>query len=276
MDSELINRLVLQVVGRIARKLGADGSRQNLLVVFTGCSGDVAGAVDIVKKLLMKGYRLPLFFSSTAGNSYRESVEKQLEGLPFIQTVNTGQWSQWTDELGCADGVLVPLVSVNTLSRLSLLMADAPHTHLLLNAITEGKPVVLVSNTSTVSASPSRHLKEAMQQRLSTVEQYGAAVCESSQVISRFETYFPTSSNQTAQNSLPELASAPPSESTTPLYSQDPLTKPTRRLSGRVLTATAVTQAARGGYDLECEQGVIITPMAKDLVRLNRVIVYQR
>jgi len=276
MDKEFINRLVAQVVSRIARQLGADGSRQTVLTICTGCGGDVVGATELIKNLLMKGYRTPLFFSQTAGNSYRPVLEGQLAGLPYSETVNSGQWSEWTTEFSSADALLVPLLSMNTLSRLALLMADAPHTHLLLHAVTQGKPVIIIRDSGLLSFDAPSPLAQEAAQRLKTVEQYGALVCNLNHGLSVVEKLFGGTQEQEKKDVLP--GKEPAAARVAPLaVPREPSTEKTARMhSGRVLTGVAVSHAAQAGYDLVCEQGVVITPTAKDLLTQKRVKVLTR
>lgn len=276
MDKAFINKLVIQVVSRIAKQLGADGSRQTVLIVCSGCGGNVEHAAELIKSLVMKGYRTPLFFSQTAGNSYRSVLEGQLAGLPFCETVNSGQWSEWTDELQAADALLVPLLSMNTLSRLALLMADAPHTHLLLNALTQGKPVVIIRDNGLLpSAAPSLLVQEATQ-RLKTVEQCGARVSNLNQGVRAVDKVFGAAGQQQKVHTLPEKAPADVHGATLSVTSDITGEKPARMHPGRVLTGVAVSHAAQAGYDLVCEQGVVITPTAKDLLTQKRVQVLMR
>lgn len=276
MEKDIINKLVIEVVSRLARKMGADGSRQTLLTVCTGCNGNVEGAVDQLRHLVMKGFKLNLFFSANAGNTYRDTVENQLKGFPYIQTVNPGEWGQCHDEFNKAEGVIVPLASMNTLSKLSMLMADTPHEHLLLNAITMGKPLIIAGDGGLLGPGIRKPLVDALGARLTSIAQYGAVICEMTALGITLESCFENDMSVTQQGILPEqVLSCPPVPNKPSLSDRSSSGKPRKRLKGRVLTASHINFAVQNGCDLVCEYGVVITPMAKDMAAQKGVKIEQ-
>ncbi|WP_319548968.1 flavoprotein [Desulfogranum marinum] len=277
MENDFINKLVIEVVSRLAQKMGADGSRQTILAVCTGCNGNVERAVDQLRHMVMKGFKLNLFFSANAGNTYRNTVENQLKGLPYVQTVNPGQWGQCHDEFNKAEGVVVPIASINTLSKLSMLMADTPHEHLLLNAVTIGKPLIIAGDGGLFGSRIRKPLVDALGVRLASIQEYGAVVCEMRALAITLESCFDNQQNvDTQQTILPEqVLSGPPVPNNPALSDRRSSGKPKKHLKGRVVTASHINFAVQNGYDLVCADGVIVTPMAKDMAAQKGVKIEQ-
>lgn len=266
MDNELINRLVAKVILRLLPQMGADGSRGSIVVICTGCTGDVDDAVNQLRNLVIKGFKLKLKFSETARQTYREKVTQGLNGFPHISLLNS---IHWFEEMKEAEAVIVPLVSVNTVSRIALLMADSEHTQLMLNAMAMGKPLVIAQETllsnchakssqnKTVNATDTK-LQTAIKERLSTVQSFGAVVCEIRQLSKTLESLLGEKDRDT--NEL--CQSSEESQVTIKVQKNGRVRK---HINDQVITASHVRLAAQGGFDLSYDKGGIITPMAKDL-----------
>lgn len=278
MDRELVNKLVAEVVRRLAPKLGADGSRETILSVCTGCCGDVERAAEQMKNMVMTGFKLDLFFSETATDTYREIVLQLLDGLPQITMVDHPDWYR---ALNRADAVIVPVASMNTASKLSMLIADSVPSQLLLNAMTMVKPLFIArdgalsrqitsSNGSSVTGMTTP-LMVALGERLAVIESYGAVLCDIAALSTTLELQLGEIQG-VPQNmvSAGHIVSTVPGggERTSQVMGSS---RSIKHVKGRIIAASYVNLAAQGGYDLSYEPGGIITPMAKDLASQNGI-----
>ena len=60
MKERDIERIVVEVITRLALQLGADGSRGTLVAVFSGATAGFNEAVQQVRLLILDGYRIQL------------------------------------------------------------------------------------------------------------------------------------------------------------------------------------------------------------------------
>lgn len=261
MKEQDIQRIVVEVIARLAPQLGADGSRGDLIAVFTGATVGFNEAIQQVRSLVLDGYRIRLAFSRAAEELYVQIVRDQLAGFPHISSVEP---SEWLSALKDALAVVVPLLSVNTVAKLSQLIADNLATNLILHALFMGKPVIAARNGADPAekrrgelgfhkGSPA--LNQALWQRLQTVAQYGCHLTDVNQVREATNSIFIGE-----RGSMPERAikmTPPP---------QKMLTHP-----GRMVTAGHVLYAHRIGADLRLSPQSLITPLARELASKHRV-----
>ena len=64
--------------------MGATGDRGSVIVVFSGATIGYNEAIDQVRSLVMKGYRVQLVFSRGAETLYAKFLWEQLEGFPHL------------------------------------------------------------------------------------------------------------------------------------------------------------------------------------------------
>src|SRR5262249_32804290 len=115
MDEKQIQRVVVEVLKGLLPQLGASGDRGDVVVVFTGATAGFSEAVQQVRSLVLQGYRVQLVFSRGAELLYAPVIWEQLEGFPFVTPLDDSNWLHVLQE---AHAVVVPLLSVNTLSKL--------------------------------------------------------------------------------------------------------------------------------------------------------------
>jgi len=260
MKEQDIQRIVVEVIARLAPQLGADGRRGDLIAVFTGATVGFNEAIQQVRSLVLDGYRIRLVFSRAAEELYAQLVRDQLAGFPHISSIEP---REWLSALKDALAVVVPLLSVNTVAKLSQLIADNLATNLILHALFMGKPVIAAKNGADPAekgrgdlgfhkGSPA--LNQALWQRLQTVAQYGCHLIDVNQVREAANSIFIGE-----RGSMPERAiKMPPPHKT--------LTHP-----GRMVTAGHVLYAHRIGADLRLSPQSLITPLARELASKHRV-----
>jgi hypothetical protein len=242
---EDIPRLVADVIARVAPRLGADGRRGPLVVVFSGATASLPEAIGQCRLLVLDGYELRLAFTPTAERFFGPVVGEGLEGFPHVRPVDP---AQWLAELAEAQAVVCPMLSVNTLSKLSLLLADGLVPNLLLHGLFMGKPVVLARDGVDPADAGRRTLgidrgtpalEQAVAERLRTVAAYGGRVSDARGL-------------RTA--TIRALSGRAPARA--------PVRAPA---AGPVVTAADVRRARGTGQALDLSPTSLVTPLARDL-----------
>lgn len=264
METQLIDTLIAQVLSQLLPQLGADGHKQTLLTMFFGQGGRVDRATALIRQLVLNGYRLPLCCAADTQGVYTKPLQQQLAGFPFTAPISATEDRQWCEALEQADAVLVPLIGLEALTKLSALSADGSCLRILLNALTQGKPLIIVRDNGTLHSTAADPLKQAVTQRFETLQQYGALVCDCAQVRSVVSGCFSTDAEVKGVAHQSTQVGGPSA------------TKPCRYIAGRSLTAADVNMAAQGGFDLQCDSHVLVTPMARDLLQQKRITLYRR
>jgi hypothetical protein len=255
--SQEVDRLVEEVVSRIAPRLGADGSRGTLLVVLCGASAGFSEAAAQLRALVLDGFRLELAFSGAAEELHGMVFRKQLAGFPHVSLLDS---SEWLKALGRSKGVLIPLLTVNTLSKIALLLADNLVTNIILHALLMGKNVVAARNGADPAESSRADLGfnrgapalgKALMERFRVVSTYGCRFADVRQLRETLNALL-----DCRRDELRDEERAPWRAGTSVV----PVKK--------VVTAETVLRAARMGQDtVACSGSTVITPLARELAR---------
>jgi hypothetical protein len=255
MMDEQVKRLVEEIINRLAQRLGADGTRGELVVVFSGATVGMADAMTQLRGLIFDGYKVVTAFSENARDLLGSWVEDQLLGLPHVSAMAPSNWySAFMD----ASAVVVPLLSLNTAAKASYLIGDTLPTNLMLHSLAQGKPLFAASN----GAHPEeRHwrqksgvapaFRQSALDRLKTLEDFGCRLTDVKNlrmVINRALTG-PVSYRGDSHGLL----------SRTPEHQE--LINPGQR----VVTAAHIRQARDRGVGFHLSPGVIVTPLAREL-----------
>ena len=140
---ERLQEIVAKVIERLARRLGATGDRGELIVAFSAATVEFREAALQVCGLILDGFQVRLAFTQAAEHLVSSAIKQQLDGFPQVSLVES---TTWFSALKNASAVVVPLLSLTTLSKLSLLIADNTVTNLILHALLMGKPVIMATN----------------------------------------------------------------------------------------------------------------------------------
>jgi hypothetical protein len=255
MTDERIQQVVVEVLERLLPHMGATGDRGSVIVVFTGATIGYHEAIDQVRALVMNGYRVQLVFSRGAEALYAKFLWDQLEGFPYVTPMEESKWLHTLKE-SCA--VAVPMLSLNTLSKLALLLADNFASNIILHALFAGKPVLLARN----GVDPSDKGREiphfdqcgpvmaaAIEERLRIVSGYGCHVTDVNQVSSVLTSLLDAKSILAAVGIHRSAASRPAEARTT----------------NSIVTAADVLQAHHSGKQLRISSPAVVTPLAREL-----------
>jgi hypothetical protein len=250
-----VKQLVTETIKRLARGLGADGTRGKLVVVFSGATVGIDDAMSQVRGLIYDGYQVHTAFSDNAAELFGTWVEDQLLGLPFVYPMTPSDWySVFTD----ARAVVVPLLSLNTAAKVSLLIADTLPTNLMLHALASGKPLFAAYN----GADPERNhwrprtgvapaFRQAALDRLKVLEGFGCRLTDVKHL--RIEL------NQVLTVPVPLSEKSDPCPLRTPERLDNVSSAP------HVVTAAHIRWASDHGMGLSLAPGAIVTPLARDL-----------
>jgi hypothetical protein len=253
MREQDIERIVVEVMARLAVRLGADGSRGTMIAIFTGATVGFKEAVQQVGSLILSGYRVQLAFSPAAEELYGQMVRDQLAGFPHVSSLDS---TAWFSSLKRAHGVVVPLLSVNTLSKISMLIADTLAANLIVHALFGGKPVIAAQNGVDPLGEGRKELgfhlgsptlKQALLERLQIASAYGCQLTDVQELGNRVNSALARESHSRPEQPGPGSRAAV-------------LNHP-----GKVISAGDILQARHHGADLQVSPGALITPLAREL-----------
>jgi hypothetical protein len=262
MSEEQIQGLVARVIQRLAERLGALGDKGRVVVVFTAASVEFREAIQQVRNLIMDGFRVQLVFSPAAEHLISRPVREQLDIFPYVSMVEP---ATWLSVLKDARAVVVPLLSLNTLSKLSMVIADNTATNIILHALLMGKPVVIARNGADPAdkgreelgfhrGSPA--LTQAMMRRLQRVADYGCILTDVRKLRDIVNSLLISGADLKRQpEELPSM----------PLVSRASICK-------RFVTAAEVLHAWRTGTNLNVGYATRMTPLAQELASRYGVV----
>jgi hypothetical protein len=252
---EQIERLVSEVVSRLAVRLGADGKQGLLAVVFTGATVGFRDALQQIRDLLLSGYRIEMAFSGAAEKLYGRWVREQLAGFPHIENTDPTKWLSILQE---ARAVVVPLLSVSSLSKLSLLIADNTATNLILHGLFMGKPSIIARNGVDPEGEGRKKLgfdhgtsalNRALANRLVTLSEFGCRLTDVSQLSEAVQSILAGTSPSRSFDAVDTLAGS----------------RTEMTVRRKVVTAAHVAQAHRAGVNLRVAHNSLTTPLAREL-----------
>lgn len=262
MKKEHIQHIVSEVIRRLAVRLGADGSRGDLITVFTGATVSFPEAIQQVGGLALAGYRIQLVFSKAAEDLYGQVVRDQLADFPHISNLDS---AKWITALQKAHAVVVPLLSMNTVSKVSQLTADDVSTNLIVHALIWGKAVFAARDGAhpdgahwqkNLGARPQNPaLRQAILEKISMVEAYGCHL---------------TDTDRLRKTTCDVLAAGKDPKPEHVLKSTEKH-RSSLQHSAKMVTAADIRQAHLMGSDLRLAPRSVVTPLARDLARQFKV-----
>jgi hypothetical protein len=259
-EEEQINRVVEEVLRRLALRRIADGDdgrcATDILVVLTAATVGYEEAVHQVQLLGRDGFGVRLAFSQAAEDLFGSFVRERLEGFPRVTCMEPPE--SWLSHLKRVCGVVVPLLSLNSASKLSLLIADNTAANIILHGLLMGKPVIMAVNGVDPAAGGremlgfhkgNAALKRAILQRLQTLADFGCTLVDVKDLGSTVKAML--HGQGTSGRSLASYASPSPPPA----------------ISRRIITAADVLGARLSGASPEAGPEARMTPLARDLVK---------
>ncbi len=264
-NEDRIRELADRVIHRLEERLAAMGRKGDLVVVFTAATVEFPEAIRQVRELILDGYCIRLAFSRAAVQLISKPVRDELAGFPYVGMVER---ERWLSSLKEARAVIVPMLSLNTLSKLSLLIADDLTTNLLLHALLMGKHVIMARNGADPADKGREELgfhkgnaalRQAMADRLKTVTDYGCILTDVRKLRDTLNSLLINEEIRVEKALEPAQVPFP--------------SAPTIGISGRFVTAADIMHARRTGAELLVGPSSGLTPLARDLAGLHGVAV---
>ena len=264
MSEERIHEVVVEVLKRLLPHVGATGERGTILAVFTGATAGYREAVDEVRSLILQGYRVELVFSHGAETLYAKYLWHEFDGFPHVTAFEE---SDWLRKLKDVKAVVVPVLSLDTLSKLSLLLADNFAGNVILHALFAGKPVVMARNGTDPSDKGrkiphfdqcSPLLAAAIEERFQIVGGYGCRVIDVNDLAATVRSLIEHKTRPVAAAAHRNGTRAAAIHST-----------------NSIITAGDVLRALQLGGPLRVGASAIVTPLARELAYKHHVDLVQ-
>jgi hypothetical protein len=260
MNEKQIQQVIAEVLKRLLPHVGADGKRGTLICVFSGATAGYTEALQQIRSFVLRGYSVELVFSRGAEQIYAQHVWPELDGFPNVNPLDESKWLRTVKD---ANAIVVPMLSVNTLSKLSLLVADSLASNVILHGLFMGKPVVLAKNGVDPSDAGRIEphfpcagvlLARAIEERLRVVRNYGCVVTDVSQLLPAVE------------------AALQPAARVRLIHAHGNGAKPPAiERQSKIVTASDVLQAHHLGTRLRLHHATVITPLARELATKHGV-----
>lgn len=268
-QEEQLRRVVAEVLRRLLPRIGADGMRGRIVVVFTAATVGFSEALAQVRSLILSGFQVQLVFSEAAEQLYGAIARQQLEGFPEIVPFDA---SHWLHDLKEARAVVVPLLSVNSLSKLSLLIADNLPANLLLHGLFLGKPVVIAQNGVDPAEAGrgelgfdqgSPLLAHAIRERLQSIAGYGCMLTDITGLGAAVDCALAGTASTVNHAAVHTRAGASVNHQTPQPY------------HNKIITSADILAAFRSGANRMSFNGARTTPLARDLARKHGISLTQ-
>lgn len=253
ITEEQFQAIVEEVIRRLFGRVGDTSRRRSVIVVFTGATVGLSEGIRQVRSLLLREYRVQLVFSRAAGHLYVEMVRQEFSGFPNLCLLIPERWLSALKE---AEAVTVPLLSLNSVSKLSLLIADDLVSNVLLHSLLLGKPLVLAKDGADPDSEGRRALgfhqgnstlNNLMRQRLKILEELGC-------ILTGVGMLADTVCSVIENGALRQI----------PAHHRLSA-RPSITVSGQVATSGDVVSAHRKGANLNVGPAGLVTPLARDL-----------
>jgi len=256
----LIKQLVTEIIRRLIPRLGADGKRGKVMVVVTAATAGFPTAVNQLRQMVLKGYRLELAFSDHALDLHRDGIMDQLAGFPFVTEINPNKWLPALSE---ARAVVVPLLSLNTASKAALLIADTLATNMVLHGLAMGKPVIMATDSAdplkahwSGGASIPPGLAKAVRHRFTILQELGYRLTD----VSRLTDMLGSLIESRDLHSVPK-----------PVHNKYPTARKAWHVKERTITVGHVRYAQTQEIDIQLPNQAVVTPLARETAQQCRV-----
>lgn len=266
MDNPPSKQRIRTIVRRVLHALAREqaGYQGTLLTLFTGATAGFSQALDNLEQLMARGWALEICQTRSAQNLYGNVIKERLLTWPHAHTMETGQWLA---RLQKAQAVVVPMLSVSTLSRAVHLTPDTVAANILVHALLMGKPAVAAIDGA-APGNPDRAalgldkgppaLAGALAQNLVTISDFGCTLAHAN-TLDRSVCKRLARGQTRARSQAPQPVSSPEIRQAL---------EPAQ--AGTLVDAARVRRASRLGSPLKLAGRAVITPLAKELInRLN-------
>jgi hypothetical protein len=262
---EQVREVVVEVLKRLLPRIGATGERGTVIAVFCGATVDYDESVRQIRSLILQGYRVQVVLSHGAEALYGKYLWEQFAGFPHITPLDDTKWLNAVKE---CRGVVVPMLSLNTLSKLSLLIADNLGNNIILHALFAGKPVV-IAKEGVDPNDPGRKIPHfdrcgpvmaaAIEERLRLVSGFGCRIVEVRHLSDTLADALEQKTTRKTSNGKVNGTGRPAAV----------------HAKSNIVTAADVMQASYSGSQLQLTAKTVVTPLARELANKHGVCLLQ-
>ncbi|MBW1979619.1 MAG: hypothetical protein JRJ12_00195 [Deltaproteobacteria bacterium] len=255
MSTEQLQQIVTRVISKLVSRLEAGAQQARVIAVFSAATVNFEEAIQQVLLLPLAGYGVEVALSAAAEQLYGGVLRKQLAGLPLFGWIEPGEWLV---ALRRARAVVVPLLSVNTLSKVCLLVADSLASNLILHGLFMGKEVIAARNGADPLsqgrqllgfAGGTAALEQALQERLQTIADYGCYLTDMQELTATVAAVLGSVGKSSSARRAPGTFAAG------------------HNYARRIICASDILRAHRQGEGLLLAGASLLTPLARDLAK---------
>ena len=260
-DHRWVRNVVRQVLFAVSR--AAHTPEQYVIAVFTGATAGLSQALTGLEPLMLNGMGLRVVLSESAGHLYKDVVKNKLLTWPVAEALES---ADWFNQVQNCSGVVVPMLSVATLSRVCSLAPDSLAANIILQSLFMGKTLVAAIDGA-APGSPDRKalgldqgtraLQSALASRLVQLSDFGGRLCRAKDLGPVCRNVFFHSRKITK--------TIPGNQERNPVPSKNPVFVPPA--PARLVDAGVVKNARRTGTIIEITSNAVITPLARELAR---------
>jgi hypothetical protein len=142
LEQALIDRIVARVLALLSGN-EVDGSRRNVLMLFSGASTGFVVGMEAIRRLTSADHDLTVVMTPAA---YQIITPEQVKRAGAARIVGPGEWTDAPGLVKQTDLVLIPTMSMNLSARLALGLMDSLITTLALGSLLAGKAVVAIKD----------------------------------------------------------------------------------------------------------------------------------
>ena len=254
----IIDAITQEVMRRLQHHLEEEKKPQeNLLLVFTGGTGNLDNVLYQLKSLSKK-YHFLAHFSPAAQRAFgRERVWQDIE---FEEVLEEDLYTALTKP----DVVVFPTLTQNTAAKAVVGIRDSSASEALACGLLLKKRVIAVNDSIPLRSMPAAYAR-MVGEILKRLEQLGVNMCSAEElqnIISTTSGTFVSKDGNVLEVEKPVPAS------------EDPVTPKALVLEGKVpVTAEVIYKAVVEGYDrIILSPKTLVTPMAKDTAKEKNII----
>ena len=263
--------LVQKVLYAVAAAMTAQRADQYLLTVFTGGTAGLKQALAGLETLMLNGMTLRVLMSESSDHLYGDVVKNKIMCWPNACAMESGDWFSQVQK---CTGVVVPMLSVASLSRVVSLAPDTLATNIILQALFMGKPVVTAIDGAAPGSADravlgldkgTPALSAALARRLVELSDYGAGLTLSQDLGDVVLKVIDGKEAQTGEKAGPAAALA----KSAAMKQDKPVVFAAQGTGAvlRVVDAGHVRMAKNTGGVITAAPGAIVTPLAFELAK---------
>ena len=268
-----IDVIVNEVVKRILNR------PKKALVAFTGGSIGFTEGIKAIKDLMNDGWEIKVLLSKSAEYVLKPDNVKNLLGIDkiYLESEVTNTSNLYQD----MDMIILPVLTINTASKIALCINDSMIPSIVSNAIMEGKPIVAARNACDLDDPTRKTLgmdkapeayKQKIRDHMELLKDYGINLVDVSQLYS----VCVNTNNIFVMNKKSDTENKKVGNIQNIQNIQNRQENIGANFTKKVLSRQDIIRLANENSNIYVKPGTIVTDLAKDTARsLGVDIIYQ-